>query len=100
MDAIYAIEAEAIVNKTAGVETSLALLSSIIELAMGTVEIEDQDDAIEKPEKAPKPKDKPTPPAKEKKPEPEKKKKAVKNRKPAKAKKVEPKKEDTSSDNQ
>ena len=40
MDAIYAKESENVVNKTAGVETSLALLSSIIELAMGTVELE------------------------------------------------------------
>jgi hypothetical protein len=79
MDAIYAKEAENIVNKTAGVETSLALLSSIIELAMGAVELED-DVAIDKPEKNPKPKDKPTPPA---------------GKKP-----LEPKKEDTSADSQ
>jgi hypothetical protein len=79
MDAIYAKEAENIVNKTAGVETSLALLSSIIELAMGAVELED-DVAREKPEKNPKPKDKPTPPA---------------GKKP-----LEPKKEDTSADSQ
>ena len=65
MDAIYAKEAENIVNKTAGVETSLALLSSIIELAMGAVELED-DVVVEKPEKDPKPKDKPTPPAEKK----------------------------------
>ena len=79
MDAIYAKEAENIVNKTAGVETSLALLSSIIELAMGAVELDD-DVIIERPEKNPKPKDKPTPPA---------------GKKP-----LEPKKEDTSADSQ
>ena len=79
MDAIYAKEAENIVNKTAGVETSLALLSSIIELAMGAVELEDNT-ALEEFEKGPKPKDKPTPPT-EKKP-------------------LEPKKEDASADSQ
>ena len=79
MDAIYAKEAENIVDKTAGVETSLALLSSIIELAMGAVELEDNT-ALEEFEKGPKPKDKPTPPT-EKKP-------------------LEPKKEDASADSQ
>lgn len=71
MDAIYAKEAENVVNRTAGVETSLALLSSIIELAMGAVELEDNT-ALKEFEKGPKPKDKPTPPTEKKPLEPKK----------------------------
>jgi len=92
MDAIYTKEAEAglLTNENNGVETTLALLTSIIEIAMREFDTTDHWEGRPKKdlkEKDPEPKEQPPPPAKEKKSEPEK-------------KKTEPKKEDTSSDTQ
>ena len=92
MDAIYTKEAEAgqLSNQKSGVETTLALLTSIIEIAMREFDTTDHWEGRPKKdlkEKDPEPKEQPPPPAKEKKSEPEK-------------KKTEPKNEDTSSDNQ
>jgi len=92
MDAIYTKEAEdgQLTNENNGVETTLALLTSIIEIAMREFDTTDHWEGRPKKdlkEKDSEPKEQPPPPAKEKKSEPEK-------------KKTEPKKEDTSSDNQ
>jgi hypothetical protein len=90
MDKIYAKEGGArATSKNTNVETTLALLSSLIDIASREFDTKDHWEGPQKDpkEKNPKPKDKSAPSAKEKKPAPKK-------------KKAEPKKKDTSSDNQ